>query len=144
MCKKCLTWICTPRSSQFQYKSLKSEYISDFCRKTLRKQPQNDFKNRTHQLKYVVQCKLNRNLVWPAQISNLQEWAPMLLCKICCMRGPKAPKRCGGRPRASKRACNRPTSLSSLSESAFGPEGPPPVCSEACAASWGDGGSSVP
>lgn len=33
------------------------------------------------------------------------------------MRGPNAPKRCGGSPRASNKACRRPTSLSSLSES---------------------------
>lgn len=36
------------------------------------------------------------------------------------MRGPSAPNRCGGKPRASRRACRRPTSLSSLSESGWG------------------------
>ena len=58
------------------------------------------------------------------------------------MRGPSAPNKCGGRPLASKRACNLPTSLSSLSESTPGPEGPPPPVA-ACVASCGDGISSI-
>lgn len=33
---------------------------------------------------------------------------------------PRAPNRCGGKPLASSKACRRPTSLSSLSESGCG------------------------
>lgn len=72
---------------------------------------------------------------------NLQLLAPILRCKRCCIRGPKAPNRCGGRPLASRSACRRPTSLSSLSESAPCVDGPPPL-GTACAASCGEGGSS--
>lgn len=75
------------------------------------------------------------------RFNNLQLLAPILRCNKCCILGPKAPNRCGGRPRASNSACRRPTSLSSLSESAPGPEGPP-LLGSACVASCGDGGSS--
>uniref|UniRef100_A0A182J0Z3 Uncharacterized protein n=1 Tax=Anopheles atroparvus TaxID=41427 RepID=A0A182J0Z3_ANOAO len=44
-------------------------------------------------------------------------FAPIVRCSRWCIRGPSAPNRCGGRPRASSNACRRPTSLSSLSES---------------------------
>lgn len=46
---------------------------------------------------------------------EMVEFVPIDLCKMCCMRGASAPKRCGGRPRASSRACSRPISVSSLS-----------------------------
>lgn len=52
----------------------------------------------------------------------------MLRWSNVCMRGPRAPNKWGGKPRASRRAWRRPTSLSSLSLSAAlvaAPEGPP-------------------
>lgn len=70
----------------------------------------------------------------------LQLPAPILRCNKCCILGPKAPNKCGGKPLASNNACKRPTSLSSLSESAPGPDGIPELA-EACVPSWGDGGS---
>lgn len=65
----------------------------------------------------------------------------MLLCNKCCIRGPNAPNKCGGKPLASNRACKRPTSESSLSLSTPGPDGPPEAI--AWDASCGEGGSSV-
>lgn len=44
---------------------------------------------------------------------------PILFCSKCCIRGPKAPNKCGGSPLDSSNACKRPTSLSSLSLSAL-------------------------
>lgn len=72
----------------------------------------------------------------------LQLLAPILRCNKCCIRGAKAPNKCGGKPLASNNACKRPTSESSLSESAPGPDGPPELAI-ACEASCGEGGSSV-
>uniref|UniRef100_A0A182U2E9 Uncharacterized protein n=1 Tax=Anopheles melas TaxID=34690 RepID=A0A182U2E9_9DIPT len=54
-------------------------------------------------------------------------FVPIVRCSRWCIRGPSAPNRWGGRPRASSSACSLPTSLSSLSESGCGgtPELPP-------------------
>lgn len=49
---------------------------------------------------------------------------PILFCNKCCIRGPRAPNKCGGKPRDSSNACRRPTSLSSLSLSAFAADVP--------------------
>lgn len=51
----------------------------------------------------------------------------MLRCSRCCILGPNAPNKWGGRPLASSKACNRPTSLSSLSLSRSALLGPLPA-----------------
>lgn len=60
----------------------------------------------------------------------LPELAPILRLRRCCILGARAPNTWGGNPRASRSACSRPTSPSSLSLSpvvADIPEGPPPA-----------------
>lgn len=57
-------------------------------------------------------------------ILYLHEDAPILRCNKCCILGPSAPNKWGGKPLASSKACNLPTSLSSLSLSL---SVPPPV-----------------
>lgn len=45
--------------------------------------------------------------------------------RMCCILGPKAPKRLGESPRDARRASSRPISLSSLSLSVGAPMSPP-------------------
>ena len=64
---------------------------------------------------------------------EMVELEPMDLWRMCCILGARAPKRCGGRPRASSSACSRPISLSSLSES---PPPPPPLPAPSSSPWW--------